>query len=121
MGEYHFSFEKLEVWNRSIDLSVLIYKITSSFPDSEKFGIVNQLRRAYNSIGANIAEGSGRKSQVEKARFFEIAFSSLLEVIHFLRLSVKLGFVNDEELKEVFLLISEISNKLNALHKQVKQ
>lgn len=121
MERYHFSFEKLDVWNRSIDLSALIYKITKSFPDSEKFGITNQLRRASNSIGANIAEGSGRKSSVEKARFFEIAFSSLLELIHFLRLSVKLDFIRDEELSDVHSLISEISNKLNALHKQVKQ
>ncbi|MBK8078847.1 MAG: four helix bundle protein [Saprospiraceae bacterium] len=104
-----------------MDLSALIYKITKSFPDSEKFGITNQLRRASNSIGANIAVGSGRKSSVEKARFFEIAFSSLLELIHFLRLSVKLDFIKDEDLSEVHSLISEISNKLNALHKQVKQ
>lgn len=121
MEKYHFSFEKLDVWNRSVDLSVLIYKITKVFPESEKYGITNQLRRACNSIGANIAEGSGRKSSVEKARLFEIAFSSLLELVHFLRLSIKLEFVKEEDLAEVNALISEVSNKLNALHKQVKK
>jgi four helix bundle protein len=120
MERYYFSFEKLDVWNKSIDLSALIYNITNTFPESEKYGITNQIRRACNSIGANIAEGSGRKSTTEKARFFEIAFSSLLEVIHFLRLSVKLEFVKEEDTLEINNLISEISNKLNALHKQLK-
>jgi four helix bundle protein len=116
-----FSFEKLDVWNKSLELSVVIYKLSEKFPESERYGITKQIRRAVNSVGANIAEGSGRKSKAEKARFFEIAFSSLLELVHFLRLSIKLEFVKEEDLTEVNKLISEVSNKLNALHKQLKQ
>jgi four helix bundle protein len=119
MNNYEFSFQKLDIWKRSIELSVRIYQLTSTFPDTEKFGITNQLRRATNSIGANIAEGTGRKSEKDKARFFQIAFSSLLEVVHFLELSVKLEFIAKEEISEISAIIAEVSNKLNALHKKI--
>jgi len=60
---YTFSFERLEVWNKSRQLAKSTYKVTQSFPDSEKFGIVSQLRRAVVSICSNIAEGSSRRSK----------------------------------------------------------
>lgn len=64
-----YSFERLDIWKLSIDLSFEIYKITESFLDNEKFGITNQLRRASNSISANITEGSSRTSIRDKSRF----------------------------------------------------
>jgi len=79
LPEYKFPFEKLEIWVLAIDLSVQIYKLTKDFPQSEKFGITNQLRRAANSVSANLAEGSGRLSIKDKAHFFQVSYSSLLE------------------------------------------
>ncbi len=64
---YQFPFEKLEIWDLSVKLTVKIYQITASFPPEEKFGMTSQLRRAASSVAANIAEGSGRKSTKDKA------------------------------------------------------
>jgi len=77
-----FSFEKLVVWQKSKDLSIHIYRITSSFPKEEKFGLISQLRRCAVSIASNLAEGSGRNSSKDKARFSEIAYGSLLELLN---------------------------------------
>jgi four helix bundle protein len=66
MGE---SFKDLVVWQKSIDLSEAIYKLTASFPDAERFGLTNQLRRASVSIASNISEGYGRASKGEYYQF----------------------------------------------------
>lgn len=79
-----FSFEKLEVWQLARKLTKEIYELTSSFPKSEHFNMVSQIRRAATSITCNIAEGSGRISGKDKARFTEIAYSSLIEVLSLL-------------------------------------
>ena len=70
----------LEVWKKSMDLVESVYQMTNSFPDSEKFGLTNQIRRAVVSIPSNIAEGSGIKSDKELIQFIYIAIGSLAEV-----------------------------------------
>jgi four helix bundle protein len=84
------SFEQLNVWQKSQDLAVDIYKLTKDFPSDELFAITNQLRRAASSISANIAEGFGRQTNKDKLHFYVIAYGSLLEVKNFLYLSNKL-------------------------------
>ena len=79
---YVFSFEKLKVWQEAIDFSVEIYNLTKSFPSDEKFGVTSQLKRASNSISANIAEGTSRITNKDKAHFSTIAFSSTMEVLN---------------------------------------
>lgn len=118
MKEYTYNFEKLEIWKISMDLSVNIYKLTDKFPSSEKFGIINQLRRASSSISANIAEGMSRGGK-DKARFIQIAFGSTIEVLNFLILSEKVGYINTETLENFRSQILELTNKLNAFHKQI--
>ena len=93
--------------------------MTTSFPKEEKYGITSQLRRASNSVGANIAEGLSRFSEKEKARFIEIAFGSLMEVAHFLFLSKKLEMVDEDKFGDLKLKIQELSNKINAFHKKL--
>ena len=100
--------------------SIEIYKLTATFPPEEKFGIVSQIRRAANSVGANIAEGTSRFSEKEKARYIEIAFGSLMEVSHFLILSWKLDLISKEQQENLKPAILELSNKLNAFHKRLK-
>lgn len=114
---YQFSFEKLEVWQLSRTLSLKIYHCTKSFPDDEKFGLVSQLRRAVISVESNLAEGSGRISGKEQARFSEIAYASLMEVMCQMTLAVDLGFLTEDELIITRPLISDISNKINSLRK----
>ena len=112
-----FSFEKLVVWQKSKDLSIHIYKITSSFPNEEKFGLVSQLRRCAVSIASNLAEGSGRHSNKDKARFSEIAFGSLLELLNQLIISYELKFLSEENYNTLRIQIEEISRMINALRK----
>ena len=112
-----YSFEKLDVWQKSRKLVTAIYLLTQKFPPEERFGLTNQLRRAAVSVSSNIAEGNSRISQKDKARFFQISFSSLMEVLNQLILANDLQFMSEKELLEIRPLIDEISNKLNALHK----
>lgn len=109
-----FSFERLTVWQKSRTLVKEIYTITASFPDREKYAIVDQLRRAAVSIPSNLAEGSGRISPKEKIHFCEIAYGSLMEVMCQLILSKDLGLISEEGLKEIRPLIGDIGNMLGA-------
>ena len=90
-----FSFEKLNVWQKSRQLSVAIYTLTKSFPDEERFGLISQMRRCAVSVSSNIAEGSGRHSSKDKARFTEISYSSLLELLNQLILSQDLELISE--------------------------
>lgn len=71
------SYRDLNIWKKGVDIAELAYKPTSDFPKSEMFGLVSQIRRAATSISANIAEGYGRGSQKDYARFVSIAQGSL--------------------------------------------
>lgn len=102
------------------ELIKALYPITKSFPDGEKFGLVSQINRAAISVTANIAEGSSRIGKKDQSRFYVMAYSSLLELTSHLIITNELGFIKDEELKELRNQISEISNKLNALNKSTK-
>ncbi|AZI56583.1 four helix bundle protein [Epilithonimonas vandammei] len=118
---YQFYFEKLEVWQNSRRLVKDIYIVTTAFPENEKFGITNQLRRASTSISANIAEGFSRQSNKEKSRFLNIAFGSTIEVINFLILSNDLGFLNDENYRQLREKSEFITNQINSLNKSINK
>lgn len=107
MKEY--SFEKLLVWQRSREFVKCIYETTYNFPDSEKFGLISQLRRASVSISSNIAEGSGRVSYKDKAYFTQIAFSSLMEVLNQLYLSLDLKYIDEKKFWDLKTKINELS------------
>ncbi|WP_371922416.1 four helix bundle protein [Bizionia sp. M204] len=87
-------FKDLEVWKKSRLFCVEIYSITSKFPESEKFGLSNQLRRASVSIPSNIAEGSSRHSNKDFTRFLEIAIGSAYEIETQLLIASDLNFIN---------------------------
>lgn len=72
-----FNFEKLDVWQKAIQLADLIYQVTNAFPCDERLGLTNQMRRAAISVSSNIAEGSSRGSHSDFSRFVEIATGSL--------------------------------------------
>ena len=107
-----YSFEKLNVWELSRKMNKEIYLLSQKFPNEEKFGLISQIRRASVSVSSNIAEGSSRKSGKEQARYTEIAYGSLLEVLNQLILANDLKFITKDELSEVRKLIEEIGNKL---------
>ena len=110
-----FSFEKLEVWQDAKELTHQIYKITKTYPDDEKFGLVSQLRRAVISVTSNIAEGSSRMSPKDQAHFYHLAFSSLMEVLSQILISIELSYINPDSEDLFRKQISKIANKLNSL------
>jgi len=100
---YLYSFEKLEVWKHSVDLTKSIYELTNCFPENEKFGLISQLRRSSISVASNLAEGTSRSTNKDKAHFTTMAFSSLMEVLNQLILSKELNFISEnnyERLRE---------------------
>ena len=110
-----FSFEKLEVWHDCRSLVKEVYQLSDQFPKDELFGLVSQIRRAVISVPSNIAEGSSRKTDKEQARFYQIAYSSLMEVLNQLILAVDLGFITEIDLVNIRMLIEKISWKINKL------
>lgn len=114
---YLFSFEKLTVWIDSKELIKNIYLVTKSFPEEEKFGLTSQLRRASVSVASNLAEGTSRNTNKDKAHFTTMAYSSLMEVLNQIIISKDLNFINDENYKTLRESIEKTANKLNALRK----
>jgi four helix bundle protein len=110
-----FRFEKLEVWQRAIDHAARVYSITRDFPSDERFGLTNQMRRAAVSISSNIAEGTGRISDVDFARFLEIAYSSLMEVVSQASIAVKQKFLHKEAFEELYSESEELAKMLSGL------
>lgn len=115
--QYRFSFEKLEVWQDSRVLAKLIYDATQSLPENEKYGLVSQMRRASISVSSNIAEGSSQTSQKDQAHFYQIAYSSLMELLNQIIISTDLYFINEDIETQLRNHIGKVSNKLNALRK----
>ena len=114
---YQFSFEKLNVWTDSKELVQFIYKITNTFPDDEKFGLTSQLNRASISVSSNLAEGSSRITNKDKAHFTTMSYSSLMEVLNQVIIDKELSFVKEDDYLIVCEQVGKISNKLNALRK----
>lgn len=97
----NLSHKNLDVWKLSKELVRAIYNLTDNFPRAEQYGVTNQLRRASVSIVCNIAEGSARKSALERKRFYEISRSSLVEIDSVMEICKDMGFVNDEEFNKM--------------------
>ena len=92
IGAWGVSFKELVVWQRAVELSIEIYNLTASFPNSEQFGLSNQLRGASVSIASNIAEGYGRTTRGEYLQFLGHARGSLCELQTLLIIAKALGF-----------------------------
>lgn len=116
-----YSFEKLIVWQKSIELAKLIYSITSKFPKEEIYGLSSQIRRAVVSISSNIAEGYVKHSPKEQIRFTEIAYGSLMEVLNQTIIAKEIGFIQEEDYWFIRQHVEEISRILNALRNSQKK
>lgn len=112
-------FKDLEVWRKAIDAVTEVYRISETFPESEKFGLTNQVRRAAVSIPSNIAEGSARHHPKDFIHFLRIADGSAAEVETQLIISVKLGFVSDTEqlLSEIIVVRRMLAGLIKSLRK----
>jgi four helix bundle protein len=116
--EHKFSFEKLNVWETARQLTKTIYIITNEqFPDTEKFGLVSQMRRAAVSVCSNIAEGSSRTSTKDQAHLYQIAYSSLMELLNQCIISNDLKYISETTLIEIRANVEKTGNMLNSLRK----
>ena len=109
------SYKDLKVWQRAIELSLSLYRLTAGFPKEERFGLASQLQRAGVSIPSNIAEGYGRGTRKDYKQFLSIARGSTLEVQTQLIIANELGHCNLDALNQAQSLSEEVSKMLYSL------
>ena len=115
-----FNFEKLETWHEAIAFADLVYQLTRQFPDEERFGLTNQMRRAAVSVSSNIAEGCSRLSKVDYARFVEIATGSVFEVVSQATIGRNQGFLTEAHYQQLYQAAEKQSRMLSGLRKSLK-
>jgi four helix bundle protein len=113
-------FKDLRVWVKAHELALAVYRKTCAFPKEEMYGLTSQLRRASASVGANIAEGCGRRSDAELRRFVQIARGSANEVEYHLLLAKDLDFLSQEDHKDLEAKVLEIQRMLASLVQSLK-
>lgn len=110
-----FGFEKLEVWQKAIDYADCIYDATRQFPDDERFGLVSQMRRSSVSVSSNVAEGSGRGSNADFARFVGIGYGSLLESVSQSHVARRQQFLAQQAFDQVYDRAEQLARMLSGL------
>jgi four helix bundle protein len=113
-------FHNIQAWQKAHELTLSVYKLTEQFPSHELYGLTSQLRRAAYSIPMNIAEGCGRSSEVELARFLDIAGGSASELAYQLLLGKDLGLVGLETYEELCENLDHVRRMLTNLIKTVR-
>ena len=108
----HHNFRELEVWKESKNLSILVYRLTREFPNSEMYGITSQINRSAISIPSNIAEGAGRNSNKDFSRFINIALGSAFELETQLIIAFELNFIENNVYEGLIKEIHVIQKKL---------
>ncbi|OGH12718.1 MAG: four helix bundle protein [Candidatus Levybacteria bacterium RIFCSPHIGHO2_01_FULL_40_10] len=109
------SYKDLIVYQKAVDLSVSIYKITEDFPKSELYGLINQIRKCAVSIPSNIAEGQRRGSRKEYIQFLRISFGSGAELETQLLIAFRVGYLNKDKFEMLSQKLDEIMRMLNRL------
>jgi four helix bundle protein len=114
-----FSFEKLDVWKKSIDLADIVYSVAGDFPSDERFGLTNQMRRAAVSISSNIAKGCSRSSQADFSRFVERAAGSVFEVVSQSFLAKRQEYLPENDRARIYAAAEEPSKMLSGLRRSL--
>jgi len=115
-----FKFEKLIVWQKSLELSETIHNLTKQFPKEEMFVLASQIKRAADSVSLNIAEGSTGQSNAEFSRFLAIALRSNIEVVGCLYLGKRRGYIKDVDFEKIYKMCEEILVMINSLKNSLK-
>ena len=116
----HFSFESMPVWQIAMDIAVLIFEMTKSLPRSEDYGLTSQIRRAALSISANIAEGYGRSTSLDKKRFYIMARGSIFETKSHLIYGKNVNYFDHSEVVAINDLVDKNVLELNKLIKSLQ-
>lgn len=113
------SHRDLVAWQKAMDLTVEVYRLSAKFPASGNYRLVSQLTRAAASVPANIAEGNARSIKRDYANFLAMAKGSLMETETFLMLAVRLNYVSQDESVSVLNLVTEVSKVLTVLRRRL--
>ena len=109
-----FTFQNIQAWQMAHEFTKLVYQITKSFPEDERFGLTSQFRRAAVSIGANIAEGYKKLSKADKLRFLNIAEGSMAECMNYIILAKDLEYVDELQYAQLCATIESTGRLLTA-------
>jgi four helix bundle protein len=115
-----FKFEKLVVWQKALDLSEVVNRVTKDFPKEEMYVLASQIKRAADSVSLNIAEGSTGQSNPEFARFIGIALRSNIEVVGCIYIARRRNIISNENYDEIYHRCEEILVMLNSLRNSLK-
>ena len=113
-------YQELDVWNKSIELAEMVYRLSAQFPPVERFGMTSQLRRSATSVAANIAEGAARHGTRDFLRFLGIASGSLAETETFLVLPLRLGMAKKGQINHVLTRTEEVGRMLTELKRSLR-
>jgi len=114
-------FKGLDAWQKSMDLVEMVYRITRSWPDDERFGLTNQIRRAAVSIPSNIAEGHGRASNGDFQRFVAIAYGSLSEVETQFLIAERLGYLPENDARTLRKQCASVGQVIQGFSRFLRQ
>ena len=114
------NYKKLQIWQRSHKVTLSIYKLSADFPKSEIYGLTSQIRRAAYSVPMNIAEGCGRNSDAELARFLEFSSGSAFELSYQLILAKDLAYISDDNFQALTSEVTEIMKMINSFIQKLK-
>src|SRR4051794_25394290 len=115
-----FKFEKLLVWQKSLDLTSVVHDIATKFPREELYILTAQIKRAADSVALNIAEGSTGQSNAEFKRFLGIALRSDIEVVSCIFIAKRRDIINKEDFEKIYRMCEEILIMINALRNSLK-
>ncbi|HEY6307726.1 MAG TPA: four helix bundle protein [Candidatus Angelobacter sp.] len=115
------NYRDLQVWTKAHRLTLELYQMSRTFPREEIYGLTSQLRRAAVSMGANLAEGCGRRTSSELARFVRIAMGSASELDYHLLLSRDLGFLRDEDFQRAAQALTEVRKMMTSFLGSVEE
>lgn len=114
-----YRFEQLEIWQAAVEYGKAVYLLSKQLPKDELFGLTSQIRRATVSISSNIAEGSGAATRIDFKRFLDIAIKSALETVSQLLFAVKLGYLNERDIKPIYEKSEILIKRIHAFKKRL--
>ena len=120
MGTTIKSYKDLQVWNKAMDLTTMVYDALKTFPPKEEYGLSSQMRRSSVSIPSNIAEGYGRNSTLDYCRFLQIALGSAYELETQVELARRLDYVDNDTANKLATQLTEVGRMLNSLINKIK-
>ena len=113
--------QEIQAWQKAYEVTLVIYQITGAGSFAKDFGLRDQIRRASVSVMANIAEGHGRKSNLEFANFLNLARGSAAEVQSHLHVAVGIGYIDKDNFDDLYSKVTEISRMLLSLAQYLRQ